>query len=309
MTTRTKRAGFIAIVCVIGYSVGVLAQTITFNSPAPWQTLRNDSLIVKAQLDTAKFPKKKITLTASKIEGNKKKQIATKTFKVSDFTQDFSLGVAGMGLIGGRDYISLQWSVAGAKDSGSCAPIGIANIDKLAKSDTLHAVKSNEEIDANNFAAKAKNAKFTKIKDQEYSLLWTPTALIILCKKSAAPGAVRFVVDGKNGKNSFAAYSDKMIDYTAAKDSVFAYYNERSFADSITYKQKPWVNEFIKASDKDIAVIRVPWFDVGIGKPFDGRVMGFSVFALSDKAAVLAAYPEKAAVMIPGSWGNLVLDK
>jgi hypothetical protein len=309
MITSTARAGLIAIVCVIGYSIGVVAQTITFNSPSPWLTLRSDSLIVKAQLDTSKFPKKKITLTASKIEGNKKKQIATKTFKVSDFTQDFSLGVAGTGLIGGRDFVSITWSVPGAKDSGTCGPVGIANIDKMARKDTLHAAKSSGEIDAKNFSEAMKTAKFTKIKDQEYSLLWTPTALIILCKKSAAPGAIRFVIDGKNGKNAFVAYSDKMIDYVAAKDSVFAFYNERSFADSVTYKQKAWVNEFVKASDKDVAVIRVPWFDLGIGKPFEHRVMGFSVFALGDKAAVLAAYPDKAAVLVPGSWGNLVLDK
>jgi hypothetical protein len=309
MSTRTRKAGLIITACVIGYSVGASAQTITFNSPTPWLTLRNDSLVVKAQLDTSKFPKKKITLTALKIESNKKKQIATKTFKVSDFTQDFSLGLAGTTLIGGKDFIRINWSVPGTKDSGLCAPIGIANIDKTAKSDSLHAARSNEEIGANNMTVAAQGAKFKKVKDREFALLWTQTALTVICKKTTSGEALKFVFDGKNGKNAFAAFSDKMVDFIAAKDSVHAYYNERNFGDSITYNQKPWINEFVKASDKDFVVIRIPWFDIGIGKPFDGRVMGFSVFIVSDKAAVLAAYPEKAAVYIPGSWGNLVLDK
>jgi hypothetical protein len=308
MRTRLARACTLAAACISGYCVGVPAQTITFNSPAPWLTLRNDSLIVKAQLDTSKFPKKKITLAANKIEGNKKKQIAAKTFTVADFTQDFSLGLAGTGLIGGRDFLRINWSVPGAKDSGSCAPIGIANIDKLPKCDTLHAAKSAEEVGANSFAAAAKSAKFTKVKDQEFALLWTPTALVVLCKK-ASTGLIRLVIDGKNGKNAFVAYSDKMVDIAPAKDSVYAFYNERSFADSITYKQKQWVNEFAKASDKEISMVNIPWYDIGIGKPFDGRVTGFSVFVLSDKGAMTGAYPEKAAMMVPGSWGNLVLDK
>lgn len=302
------------MLCVIGYSAGALAQILTFNSPTPWLTLRNDSIIVRAQLDTSKFPKKKITITANKVEGNKKKQIATKTFKVSDFTQDFSLGLAGSTLMGGRDFLKINWSIPGGKDSGSCAPVGIVNIDKIMKSDSMHAARSNEEIDAKNAANAVKSAKFTKIKDQEFSILWTPTALAIICKKlpasSAAGGAIKFVFDGKNGKNAFVAYSDKMVDYVAGKDSMYAYYNERLYNnDSIAYKQKKWINEFVKASEKDYAVIRIPWFDIGIGKPFEGRIMGFSVFIVSDKAAVVAAYPEKASVLIPGSWGNLVLDK
>ena len=307
------RAGFIGILSMIAYSAGTFAQIITFNSPTPWLTLRSDSIVVKAQLDTAKFPKKKITLTASKIEGNKKKQIATKTFKVSDFTQDFTLGVAGVNLLGGKDFLKINWSVPGSKDSGFCAPVGIVNISKIAKTDSLRAVKSSVEVDIKNVAAAVSGAKFTKIKDREIALKWTPTALLIICKKipasAAAGGAITFVFDGKNGKNAFTAFSDKMLDYLEGKDSIYSYINERDCSDSISYKQKPWISEIVKSSDKDNVVIRIPWYDIGIGKPFDGRIMGFSIFLVSDKAAVLAAYPDKAVVLIPGSWGNLVLDK
>jgi hypothetical protein len=309
MSIRTVKSGFIGTLCIIAFSAAVWAQDITFNSPSPWLTLRNDSLMIKAQLDTSKFPKKKITLTASRVEAGKKKQITSKTFTVSDFTQDFNLGLAGGSLLGGRDFLKINWNVPGTKDSGVCAPVGIVNLDKTAKTDSLHAAKKAGGIDVKNVAAVAAGLKFAKIKDQEVAFAWTAAALVVVCKKSPSAAALRFVIDGKNGKNAFAAFSDKMVEYFPAKDSVYSYVNERSYADSIMYRQKAWTTELAKGGDKDYGVLTIPWYDIGIGKPFDGRVMGFSVFALSDKDAVLAAYPEKAATFIPGSWGNLVLDK
>jgi hypothetical protein len=295
--------------CIIALSSAVWAQDITFNSPSPWLTLRNDSMIVKAQLDTSKFPKKKINLAAVRVEGGKKKQITSKTFTVSDFTQDFNLGLAGATLLGGRDFLKITWNVPGTKDSGVCAPVGIVNLDKAAKIDSLHAAKAAGEIDVKNAAAAAAGMKFSKVKDQEVALAWTPTALVVVCKKSPSAAGLRFVIDGKNGKNAFVAFSDKMVEYFPAKDSVYSYVNERSYGDSITYTQKAWTTELAKGGDKDFGVVRIPWYDIGIGKPFDGRVLGFSMFVLSDKAAVIAAYPEKASTFIPGSWGDLVLDK
>jgi hypothetical protein len=309
MSIRMTRAGFIGALCIIGCSTGVWAQVITFNSPTPWLTLRNDSIVVKAQLDTSKYPKKKITLTAMRVDGGKKKQITSKTFTVSDFTQDFALGLAGASLLGGRDFLKIVWNVTGTKDSGVCSPIGVVTIEKLAKTDSMHAAKKAGEIDIKNTASVVQGLKFVKIKDKEVAFAWTPNALVIVSKKSASQAALRFVFDGKNGKNAFVAFSDKMIEYYPAKDSVYSYVNERSYGDSITYKQKPWVTELTKASDKDISVIKIPWYDLGIGKPFDGRTTGCAVFLLSDKATVLAAYPERAMAFIPGSWGNLTLDK
>jgi len=48
-----------------------------------------------------------------------------------------------------------------------------------------------------------------------------------------------------------------MLDYVMDKDSVFAYENDRSYMDSITYTQKPWVSEIKKVSDKDYALITI----------------------------------------------------
>ncbi|MGB7568983.1 MAG: hypothetical protein WBM07_14075, partial [Chitinivibrionales bacterium] len=290
------------ILCVLGYSALSWGQVMTFNSPAPWLTQRNDSILVKAQLDTSKFVKKQLTLSLSKVEAGKKKPVLAKTFKVKDFTQDFFMGMAGASLIGGKDYLRVAWSNPGAKDSGYCAPIGIVNIDKIAKVQPVHATKVVTPIDLKDIAGLVKDKKFTKVGAEEFMLLWNTKTLSIIIKKSAAKGAVKFTFDGKNAKNAFVSFADKMLDYVTDKDSIFAYENDRVCSDSITYTPKVWINEIKKVSDKDYALVTIPWYDIGL-LPFDGRVMGFGAFAAP------AAYPEKAVVFNPGSWGNVVLDK
>ena len=281
---------------------------MTFNSPAPWLTQRNDSIMVKAQLDTSKFAKKQLTLALSKTEAGKKKVVLSKTFKVKDFTQDFFLGMANTNLVGGKDFFKVIWSIPGAKDSGYCAPIGIVNIDKIAKSEPVHATKVVTPIDLKDIAGLVKDKKFTKVGGEEFLLLWNTKTLSIIVKKSVSKSVIKFTFDGKNGKNAFVSFADKMLDYVMVKDSVFAYENDRSYQDSINYTQKPWISEIKKVSDKDYTLITVPWFDVGL-LPFDGRLMGFGAFVMAEAAKTPAAYPEKAIVLEPGSWGNAVLDK
>jgi hypothetical protein len=308
MFTRIARAGFAGLLCVLGYSAMSVGQIRTFNSPAPWLTQRNDSIMVKAQLDTSKFTKKQLTLALSKMEAGKKKAVLTKTFKVKDFTQDFFVGMANTNLVGGKDFFKVVWSIPGAKDSGYCAPIGIVNIDKIAKCEPVHAIKVVTPIDLKDIAGLVKEKKFFKVGGEEFLLLWNTKTLSIIVKKSAAKSVVKFTFDGKNGKNAFVSFADKMLDYVTDKDSVYAYENDRVYSDSITYTPKPWVSEIKKVSDKDFALITIPWYDVGL-LPFDGRVMGFSAFVTTEAAKTPSAYPEKAMVFEPGSWGNAVLDK
>jgi len=307
MFTRILKAGCAGLLCVLGFSAFSFGQIMTFNSPAPWLTQRNDSIVVKAQLDTSKFAKKQLTLSLLKMEAGKKKQVLTKTFKVKDFTQDFFIGMANASLVGGKDFFKVIWSIPGAKDSGYCAPIGIVNIDKIAKSGPVHATKVVTPIDLKDIAGLVKDKKFTKVGADEFLLLWNTKTLSIIVKKSAVKSTVKFTFDGKNGKNAFVSFADKMLDYVMDKDSVFAYENDRSYLDSITYTQKAWVSEIKKVSDKDYALVTIPWYDVGL-LPFDGRLMGFGAFVKTDVPKP-AAYPEKAEVLEPGSWGNAVLDK
>jgi hypothetical protein len=216
--------------------------------------------------------------------------------------------MAATSLVGGKDFLKVVWSVPGGKDSGFCAPIGIVNLDKAAKFEPVHAAKVVTPLDIKDIAGLVKDKKFTKVGAGEFLLLWNTKTLSIVIKKSAAKGVVKFTFDGKNAKNAFVSFADKMLDYVTDKDSIFAYENDRVCSDSITYTPKTWINEIKKASDKDYALITIPWYDIGL-LPFDGRVMGFGAFVITEAAKVPAAYPEKAMVFEPGSWGNAILDK
>lgn len=308
MVTRMIKAGCVGMVVVLGYSAGSFAQILTFNSPAPWLSLRNDSIVVKTQLDTSKFAQKKITLSVTKIENKQKKVIATKTFKVTDFTQDFALGLAGTSLLGGKDYLKIEWSVPGITDKGYCAPIGIVAADKINKIQPMHVAKASAAPDIKSIAGIVKDKQFLKVQNAEFLPLWDSSALWIVLKKTTLKDVVKFTFDGKNGKNAFVSYPDKMVDYVVEKDSLHTYINERSFADSILYNQKIWTNDVTKSSDKDYVMVKLPWYDLGIAKPFEGRIMGFAAFALAAKGSMVG-FPDKATLYTPGSWGSLVLDK
>jgi hypothetical protein len=252
---------------------------------------------------------KKIAFTVTKYENKQKKAISAKTFKVTDFTQDFVLGIAGSGLLGGKDFLKVEWSVPGATDKGFCAPVGIVTNDKIGKIQPSHVAKAALAVDIKNIADLVKGKQFSKIQNQEFLMLWNTDGIAVIAKKAGLKDVVKFVFDGKNGKNAFVSYPDKMIDYIAEKDSVHAYVNERNFnTDSITYSEKVWSNDISKTSDKDYVLIKISWYDLGIAKSFDGRILGFAVFAVPAKGPV-AGFPDKAQLYIPGSWGSIVLDK
>jgi hypothetical protein len=132
--------------------------------------------------------------------------------------------------------------------------------------------------------------------------------LAIIVKKASDKEVVKFTFDGKNGKNAFVSYPDKMVDYVAEKDSIHTYVNERAYSDSIVYTEKVWTNDVAKTSDKSFVMVKIPWYDLGIAKPFDGRTMGFAAFRGPAKGP-MAGFPDKATLFVPGSWGSLVLDK
>jgi hypothetical protein len=283
-------------------------DVVSFNSPSQWTTSRSDVIVLKSQLDTAKLPKKQVSIVLSKIENGKKKQVLSKQFKVTDYSQEFNLGSVQTSLLGGKDYLRVDWSVVGSTDKGSLFPIGIVNLDKIDKVAELHVAKVPDAVDAANAGALVKDKKITDVKGSGFVLLWGPKALSIVCKKGQA-GVLRFAFDGKNGKNAFISYPDRMVEYHAANDSIASIMYERvALTDSLNFVQKTWQNDIKKSVSKDYCVITIPWPDLGI-LAVDGRMMGFAALSMGDKSAVAGAYPEKAKLLIPGSWGTVVLDK
>jgi hypothetical protein len=288
----------------MAYTVCASAQVITFNSPAPWITQRNDSIIVKAQLDTSKFSNKKISLAVTKVENGKKNVIKEKTFKVKDITHDFFIGLAGTGLIGGKDYLQIDWSVPKSTEKGSFAPVGIVNLSSVEKNEMIHVSKSDEACPE----GISKVAQYASLQDQQFTLVWNNNNLVVAIKTSSTKDAIRFAFDGKNGKNAFLSYPDKIVDYVADKDSLSAYDYERAYQDSITYTAKSWKNDIVKDKSSSCVIITIPWSDLGL-LPFEGRQIGFSVYTVSSKNAVAAALPKNAKMFIPGTWGTIILDK
>jgi hypothetical protein len=305
----TVLSGTVGLICAAYFSSGTAVEIVSFNSPGQWVTQRTDAVVAKMQLDTSKIPQKKVEFTLSRMEGGKKKPVATKSCKVKDYSQELTLGSAGSALVGGKDFLRIDWTVPGTKEKGSLFPIGVVNLDKAPKTEPLHALKSKDAIDNKNWATLIAGVKYAGVKGNEFGLLWTPKALVIAVKKAQSKDIVRFAFDSKNGKNAFMSHPDRTIDLYLAKDSLATLYYERGILnDTINYTQMAWRSDATLLGDKQTAVIVVPWYDLGM-IALDERTIGFAAFVVDDKAKALAANPEKAQYFMPGSWGSVVLDK
>jgi len=120
---------------------------------------------------------------------------------------------------------------------------------------------------------------------------------------------LQFALDGKNGKNAYISYPDRIIVYAPSKDSVYGiHYNRDMRNDSLIYIPKDWETGITKSKIDGKVVIKAPWYQTGI-IPFEDRTIGFGAFALNSTSAQTAAVPSGAKYFIPGTWGDLLLKK
>jgi hypothetical protein len=289
-----------AVALVAGMWACAGAQVVTFNSPSPWMSLREEDVVAKTLLDTAKLEKKPVTFTLFKIENGEKKKLASLSQIAKDYSQEFKLLQLKDKILGGRDYLTIEWSVKGKDDKGSLEPFGVAIVSPSP--DTI-AVGGFVESGVTLEKAKAlKDDQLIKVGDNSFGIIWDKKLLGLVCKKGPAKESLTFVFDGKNGKNAFLSYPDRFVSYLPESDSVFARHYTRSVSDSgIVYTESKWNNEITKAADNQVAIILVPWHDTGI-IPWDGRIIGFAVF--SGEQSTL---PSGAQDRIPGTWADLVL--
>ena len=294
---------------VIFAAASVYSQAVSFSSPVPWTTQRNDTIIARAQIDTAQIKKKSIFMTLSLFSNGKKSTLSSKTFKISDYAGEFSFGRINRNLVGGRDFLQIDWSIPGGQMKGTIAPVGIVNLDKVKKSEPVKAIAAASGATPAALVSAVKDENFQKAGKIEFATAWNKEALFIVLKKNQEPGAVQFSLDGKSGKNAFVSYPDRFISYTPANDSLAAFHFTRDLKDNvIRYASEKWQTEITKEVTGDKVVIRVPWYDTGV-VPFEERSIGFGVFAVDQKEKVTASVPEGAQAFIPGTWGNLVLQK
>jgi hypothetical protein len=291
---------------------GAYGQIITFNGPMPFITQRNDSITVRAQIDTAQLKQKKTIVLSAVLVSDRlqKTPLVKKTFPVVDFTGEFALGPVGRNLVGGRSYLKIDWSIPGVTGAkGVLLPIGIVALDKLPKNETIAVPRVKDGADAAAVVSSVKETDFHALGAVKFAFAWNKDALYIVLLKNAMPGTVRFAFDGKNGKNAFLSFADRVVMYQPDKDSLMGVHFSRTMAgDTVKYEQKPWLNEFTKSVSGDKTVLRVPWYDVGV-IPFDERKVGMGIMAFDAKGQQTAALPPKADFFLPGTWCDLLLAK
>jgi hypothetical protein len=305
-------AGKIAMSVALCAAV-VFGQAITFNGPLPWVTQRNDSITVRAQIDLTQIKKKKeISIEAVLVNDQlKKTSLVKKTFPMSDNNAEFALGPVKQTMVGGRSFIKINWTIPGTDNKGSLFPLGIVALDKIVQPELVQITHAKEGADAAAVVASVKESDFRTAGPAKFAFAWNKEALYLVLAKQATPGTVRFAIDGKNGKNAFLSFADRVVIYSPDKDSLKGAHFSRAMAgtsDTLKYTDKPWPNKFEKSVSGDKIVIRVPWFDTGV-IPFEERKMGMGVVAFDVKGQQTAAFPTGADFYLPGTWGDFQLAK
>jgi hypothetical protein len=293
-------------VTAITLALSAQAQTVSFSSPVTWVTQRNDTVAVKAQVDTAQLKQKSLTMKLVQVENGKKKEIASKKVTVSDVSLDMSFGSIKKQLIGGESYLRIEWAVPGSTENGSLYPFGIVSESVYKDLVPVKATKVKAAEDCSQF----KDDQFQALGDVKVATGWNNETFYFVIKKGAeAKSVVKCAFDGKNGKSAFLSYPDRVLGYNTQTDSISAVYFVREMnADTLKYKQNNWNNSITKQKSGDVVVISVPWSDIGV-LPFDERTIGFALFAEDASAKITQAIPASAQRLIPGTWTNLLLVK
>lgn len=296
--------------CVVLCAVGAYSQIVTFNSPTAWVTQRNDSITVRAQIDTAQIKRKEFTVSVDLVNnGAKKKTLARKTFKITDYSAEFAMGPVSQNLAGGLSYIKIDWSIPGTTNKGSIAPIGIVALDKLPPLEVTVISRAKEGADAATVAGLVKDGDLKTAGSAKFALVWNKDALYVVMAKTKAPGSVRFAIDGKNGKNAFLSFADRVVLYQPDKDSIWgSHFSRQMTGDTLKYVDKPWPSEITKTAVGDKIVVRVPWYDTGI-IPIEDRKFGLGIMEFAANGQQAAAVPASANFYLPGTWGDFVLAK
>lgn len=291
-------------------AVGTYSQVVTFNSPVSWVTQRNDSITVRAQIDTSQVKKKDFTVSVDLVsEGAIKKTIVKKTFRIADYSVEFALGPISQNLVGGLSYVKIYWSIPGTVNQGSIAPVGIVALDKLPKPEATVIAHAKDGADAAAIAAMVTDGDLKTVGTGKCALLWNNDALYIAIAKTQSPGTVRFAIDGKNGKNAFLSFADRVILYKPANDSVWgSHYSREMIGDTLKYAEKPWPSEITKTVVGDKIILRVPWYDTGIIPIVDRRI-GFGIMEFDAAGKQTASVLASASFYMPGTWGDFVLAK
>lgn len=285
----------------------VSAQIVTFSDPSEWMTVRSSSVVAKVQLDTAQIPGKKIRMGMYAVSGGKKKAVGVaQNFAIDDFSEEFALGKVDRTVVGGFDYLGIEWSIPGRTDKGICEPFGLVEVAKWPAGEMISVRKCGAGTDVKSVVGGIKESDVRTVGGLSYALAWNEQAFWVACKKGAA-GTLEVAMDGKNGKNAFLSYPDRLVQVLPQNDSVYVYHCRRALKDnSIAYTPEVWHTETIKGVSGEWVVAGVRWHDTGIVGAKE-RAFGFAAFTVDSARTVLASMPVSSIRENPGTWGDVQL--
>jgi hypothetical protein len=281
-------------------------------------TLRGDSLFVTIQADTSKLPKGTIDFKVKRHSGDRASTLFNKSVKIEDNNADIFLGIVKEKNLGGSDFLSIGWSVAGSELSGTVEPFGRAIIEESAQSDknVLSAVKLKDGLSITQISDALIGAQGHDIGGSKFASGWNKDGLYILFNPAAAFLETQFAFDAKCGRGAFLSWSDRFIVYDAASQSVRGVHYKRTFdKNAIRYAEMPWgeakdgkADGLSLSNAENSKLIKVQWHEMGL-QPFEERNIGFAIFIKEKSKKETMTYPSAAKSGIPGTWGELRLEK
>ncbi len=309
MRKRNSIAGLVGTLVIVS-CLPVASQVVMFNWPTEWLTQRGASVDAKLILDTAQVSNKRVTLSLYVSRDGQSRRVARKSFTVTDYTADISLGSIPGPLFGGTDFAKVEWSVSGTEDQGELGPIGVVALPEIRPIDSIMAISSAQKVTCESAKEALSQDSYIEVSGVQTAFMWDDTYFNIVIRKDgkAPEGSVSFGIDGKNAKSAFVAYADRFIHYHPGNDSVSYVHYTRSFEDdSIDYTRNDWHHEGEIESSEECVIIRMPWYDMGMAKPFADRRFGIGIMNVKEPNVVENAFPEDARYFLPGSWGNIIL--
>ncbi|MCL2689599.1 MAG: hypothetical protein FWE57_07120 [Chitinispirillia bacterium] len=301
-----------AAAAVIALNSLVIAQdeAVVISAPVSWTTLRTDSLFVTIQADTSRLPKGTIDFKVKRNMNNRASAFFNKSVKVEDYNADIFLGIIRDKYLGGTDFLSIEWNVPGSELSGTVEPFGRAVIEETAKS-TVSALKLKDGASITQISDALMGVKSQDIGASKFAAGWNKEGLYILFNPAANVSEMQFAFDAKCGRSAFLSWADRFIVYDANAESVRGVHYRRSVnKNAVQYDEMTWgeAEGLSLSKAENSKLIKAEWHELGL-QPFEERNLGFAVFVNEKARKAVLPYPSAAKREIPGTWGELRLEK
>ncbi|KMQ49413.1 hypothetical protein CHISP_3675 [Chitinispirillum alkaliphilum] len=298
------------LVVLTGMVFSVSAIDIAFSTPAEWMTLRGDSVLVRFHADTAQLPANQINFRVYRESESSSRRVISRTVTLDSFTGEFNLGSIDEATLGGSQWLTLYWNVPDTDHNGKMGPVGVADLERLENTRIKGATRLADDITLEKAYSQLDEEKYVTVGEKSFALGWNNQSLFVALNKSNGSNSeLQFAVDPKVGRSAFLSWADRFLVYNAEENSVEGFHYRRRFSDGVlNYSQRSWGEEIKTFAGENNLVVSIPWHEIGL-IPFEERVLGFAVFASENGKRSAAILPSQAQGEIPGTWGDIILEK